>query len=95
MRRDIGAELSAYLTDPETKREMQKGREIAERVLGKQHLGSASPEAQARRHRTAERPVTDRAKVEATRRDLHTPGAAYAVGSERYAADGSCWRRTA
>jgi hypothetical protein len=43
MRRDIGAELSAYLTDPETKREMQKGREIAERVLGSSTSAAPRP----------------------------------------------------
>ena len=36
-----------------------------------------------------------RAAVLATRHDLATPGAAYQIGTERYAADGSLWRRTA
>lgn len=30
-----------------------------------------------------------------TKRDLHTPGAAYGIGSQRHAADGSLWQRTA
>ena len=36
-----------------------------------------------------------RSAIEQTRRDLHTPGSAFAVGGERYAADGTLWRRTA
>ena len=36
-----------------------------------------------------------RSAVEQTRRDLHTPGSAFTVGAQRYAADGSLWRRTA
>ena len=36
-----------------------------------------------------------RSAVEATRRDLHTPGSAFTVGAERYAADGSRWQRVA
>ena len=36
-----------------------------------------------------------RSAVEQTRRDLHTPGSAFTVGAERYAADGSRWQRVA
>ncbi|MGU3421366.1 hypothetical protein [Methylobacterium sp. D54C] len=36
-----------------------------------------------------------RSAVEQTRRDLHTPGSSFTVGSERYAADGSRWKRVA
>jgi len=36
-----------------------------------------------------------RAAVEQTRRHLHIPGATYTVGAERYAADGSRWKRVA
>ena len=36
-----------------------------------------------------------RAVVEQTRRDLHTPGAAYKVGAERFAMDGTRWKRVA
>ncbi|MCJ2014976.1 hypothetical protein [Methylobacterium sp. J-076] len=36
-----------------------------------------------------------RAAVEQTRRDLSTPGSAFTVGAERYAADGSRWQRVA
>ena len=36
-----------------------------------------------------------RMAVEQTRSDLQTPGSAFTVGAERYAADGSRWRRTA
>ena len=36
-----------------------------------------------------------RSAVEQTRRDLNTPGAAFTVGAERYAADGSRWKRVA
>ncbi|QGY04788.1 hypothetical protein MMSR116_24930 [Methylobacterium mesophilicum SR1.6/6] len=35
-----------------------------------------------------------RTAVEQSRRDLHVPGTAYQVGQERYAADGSRWKRT-
>ncbi|MGU3665065.1 hypothetical protein ACLBX9_12870 [Methylobacterium sp. A49B] len=35
-----------------------------------------------------------RSAVEQSRRDLHVPGTAYQVGQERYAADGSRWKRT-
>lgn len=34
-----------------------------------------------------------RSAVEQTRRDLHVPGTAYQVGDQRYAADGTLWRR--
>jgi len=34
-----------------------------------------------------------RSAVEQTRRDLHVPGTAYKVGDQRYAADGTLWRR--
>lgn len=36
-----------------------------------------------------------RSAVEQTRRELHTPGSAFTVGAERYAADGSRWKRVA
>lgn len=36
-----------------------------------------------------------RSAVEQTRRDLGTPGSAFTVGAERYAADGSRWQRVA
>jgi hypothetical protein len=35
------------------------------------------------------------AAVEQTRRDLNKPGWAFAIGGERYAADGSRWQRVA
>ncbi|WP_206780047.1 hypothetical protein, partial [Methylobacterium sp. Leaf361] len=36
-----------------------------------------------------------RSAVEATRRDLHISGSSFTVGAERYAADGSRWKRVA
>lgn len=42
-----------------------------------------------------EKPIVRGATVEQTRRDLATPGSAFTVGAERYAADGSRWQRVA
>ncbi|MGU3538890.1 hypothetical protein [Methylobacterium sp. A54F] len=50
--------------------------------------------AQALERAGAERPVTGTA-VERTRSDLVTPGSAFTVGAERYAADGTRWQRVA
>ncbi|GJD36765.1 hypothetical protein [Methylobacterium aerolatum] len=36
-----------------------------------------------------------RSAVEQTRRDLTSPGSSFTVGAERYAADGSRWKRVA
>jgi hypothetical protein len=48
------------------------------------------------RNREAEATATQtRSAVEQTRRELHTPGSAFTVGAERYAADGSRWQRVA
>ncbi|MGH1570251.1 hypothetical protein ACRAWG_05795 [Methylobacterium sp. P31] len=50
-----------------------------------QHAASTVAEAEARAEH----------ETEQTRRDLHTPGSVFTVGAERYAADGSRWKRVA
>jgi hypothetical protein len=49
----------------------------------------------ARNREDESKATQTRAAVEQTRRDLHTPGSAFTVGAERYAADGSRWQRVA
>ncbi|GJE12579.1 hypothetical protein [Methylobacterium longum] len=49
----------------------------------------------ARNREDEAKAIQTRSAVERTRRDLGTPGGAFEVGAQRYAADGSLWRRTA
>jgi hypothetical protein len=68
-----------------------------ERVASERKLSSAERvAAYLAESREAEAKSTQtRSAVEQTRRDLNTPGAAFTVGAERYAADGSRWQRVA
>ena len=86
--------------------DIEAGAAWARKTLGKDASASATEpkaseaeriKAWSAKGRAAEgtQPAQTRAAVLATRHDLHTPGTAYQVGSERYAADGSLWRRTA
>ena len=86
-------------------REVAEGAAMARRALGKPEPGQ-QPKTQAERQaewlaaQSGERRVDTagvqvRQSVEHTRRDLHTPGTAYSVGSQRYAADGTLWTRAA
>ncbi|MCJ2035759.1 hypothetical protein [Methylobacterium sp. J-068] len=84
--------------------DIEADRAWARRVLGKPEPTASERElTQAERiaawsaqNREAEgKPPQTRSAVEQTKRELHTPGASYQVGAERYAADGSLWRRTA
>lgn len=75
------------------------GRAWAARLLGKDQAPPSAPE----------RPPTHTERVAAwsgqggstseavtrTRAELHVPGSAFAIGAERYAADGTVWRRMA
>ncbi|TXN72701.1 hypothetical protein [Methylobacterium sp. WL6] len=85
-------------------REVEAGAAMARRALGKPEPGT-TPKTQAERMaewskaREAERQAAAtaapaRSAPAYTKRDLHTPGSAYQLGSERYAADGTLWRRT-
>jgi hypothetical protein len=78
----------------------------ARRALRKPEPGKPEPTKAERRatwltERKAERAVDQtstaqtRSAVEATRRDLHISGSSFTVGAERYAADGSRWKRVA
>ncbi|MCJ2048684.1 hypothetical protein [Methylobacterium sp. J-070] len=85
--------------------EIEEGRAWARRALRKPELAAAE-----RKPTQAERVAawsaqnrqdeaigtqTRSTAVEQTRRDLHTPGSSFTVGAERYAADGSRWKRVA
>ncbi|MET0532135.1 MAG: hypothetical protein ABW003_28065 [Microvirga sp.] len=84
--------------------EIEEGAAWARRLFRK-----PEPNASERKLSSAERIAADlarsreaeakdtqtRSAVEQTRRDLHTPGSAFTVGAERYAADGSRWPRVA
>jgi len=83
--------------------EIQAGAAMARRALRKPEPATERHPTQAERiaawsaqNRADEASGTQtRSAVEQTRRDLHTPGSAFAVGGERYAADGSRWKRVA
>ncbi|GJE11069.1 hypothetical protein [Methylobacterium longum] len=84
--------------------EIEEGRAWARRALRKpepsapeRKLSSAERiAAYLAQSREAEATATQtRSAVEQTRRDLHVPGSTFAVGGERYAADGSRWKRVA
>ena len=85
-----------------TRAEIEEGAAWARRVFRKpeptaseRKLSSAERiAAYLAQSREAEAKGTQtRSAVEQTRRDLHTPGSAFTVGAERYAADGSRWQR--
>ncbi|GJD51760.1 hypothetical protein OPKNFCMD_4518 [Methylobacterium crusticola] len=85
------------------KAEMEASREHWRRVFGKPAPTTAERlptrderiAAWAARHDPEQRvaPVTE--AVLQTRAQLHVAGSAFGIGSERYAADGSRWRRVA
>ena len=88
------------------KAEIEAGAAMARRVLNKPEHGDAVKSPAERRaawlreqagERQAERPDAERVSAEVlqTRSQLQRPGTEFTVGSERYAADGSRWRRTA
>jgi hypothetical protein len=75
------------------------------RVLNKPEPAAASERkptqaeriaAWSARNREAEgKTLQTRSAVEQTRRALNVPGSSFVVGAERYAADGSRWKRVA
>lgn len=84
--------------------EIEDGAAWARRLLRKPEPAAAERKqtqaeriaAWSARNREDEGKATQtRSAVEQTRRDLNTPGASFTVGSERYAADGSRWKRVA
>ncbi|MCJ2093260.1 hypothetical protein MKK67_12280 [Methylobacterium sp. J-072] len=68
-----------------------------ERAASERKLSSAERVAAylAQSREVEAKDTQTRSAVEQTRRDLNTPGAAFTVGAERYAADGSRWQRVA
>jgi hypothetical protein len=86
-----------------TRQDVEDGAAWARRALRKPEPNAAERKlssaeriaAYLAQSREAEAKATQtRSAVEATRRDLHTPGSAFEVGAERFAADGSRWKRT-
>ena len=89
--------------------EQEDGAAWARRILGKPEPSDAPPTREDRLARWLKDGQTDREgeplaisptlserrALEDSRRDLSTPGTAYKIGSQRYAADGTLWRRTA
>lgn len=89
--------------------EQEDGAAWARRILGKPEPSEAPPTREDRlarwlkdgqTDREAEQPaitptLSEHRALEDTRRDLATPGTAYKIGAQRYAADGTLWRRTA
>jgi hypothetical protein len=84
--------------------DIEEGAAWARRLLRKPEPAAAERKltqaermaAWSARNREAEAKATQtRAAAEQTRRDLHMPGSSFTVGTERYAADGSRWKRVA
>lgn len=85
--------------------EIETGAAVARRALGKDRTDAPAERKLTQEERIrawsakwqaseSGEPAQTRAAPVMTRMDLHTPGSAYQVGSERYAADGTLWRRT-
>lgn len=75
------------------------GRDWAARLLGKDQAPTSAPErlptsADRVAGWSGQRGSTSQA-VTRTRAELHVPGSAFAIGAERYAADGTRWQRVA
>ncbi|WP_336488823.1 hypothetical protein [Methylobacterium nigriterrae] len=86
VKEQIGEDLDRRLADTQCQEEIARGARVARRALGKP--GAPKP--------TTTVTVTRDAQVRRDRRayDQSLPGEAFALGEERFAHDGTRWRRT-